>query len=123
MDCIEFVNLVDGGSVTRFLSKMPSGDLNLCALAEGTFADYQSQTKYHHFASEARLLKMWATLDKKFRIQEPVPGQVAAGMNLRRQSALIEDRWRRQFSVTFVPRSRNGVHFPPEVSNTSANHK
>ena len=94
-----------------------------CALAEGTFADYQSQTKYHHFASEARLLKMWATLDKKFRIHEPVPGQVAAGMNLRRQSALIEDRWRRQFSVTFVPRSRNGVHFPPEVSNTSADHK
>jgi len=50
LDCIEFVNLVDGGSVTRFLSKMPSGDLNLCALAEGTFnVMYELQTfPYDH---------------------------------------------------------------------------
>ena len=45
LDCIEFVNLADGGTVTRFLSKMPSGDLNLCALAEGTFnVMYELQT-------------------------------------------------------------------------------
>ena len=50
LDCIEFVNLVDGGSVTRFLSKMPSGDLNLCVLAEGTFnVMYELQTfPYDH---------------------------------------------------------------------------
>ena len=37
LDCIEFVNLVDGGNVTRFISKTPEGGLNMCALAEGTF--------------------------------------------------------------------------------------
>ena len=50
LDCIEFVNLLDGGSVTRFLSKTPTGSLNLCALAEGTFnVMYELQTfAYDH---------------------------------------------------------------------------
>ena len=50
LDCIEFVNLLDGGSVTRFLSKTPTVSLNLCALAEGTFnVMYELQTfPYDH---------------------------------------------------------------------------
>ena len=64
LDCIEFVNLADGGIagkplraagfpesaivgavLTRDGVKMPSGDLNLCALAEGTFnVMYELQT-------------------------------------------------------------------------------
>jgi hypothetical protein len=90
-----------------------------CALAEGRFADYQSQTKYHDFASEARLMQIWATESNSFVIHQPKPERGSRGNSLRRQSAMIEDRWRRQFSVAFVPRSKNGVHFPPEKANAS----
>ena len=64
MDCIELVNLVDGGSVTRFLSKMPSGDLNLCALAEGTFnVMYELQTfPYDHQSLSVQVRSSTTTL-------------------------------------------------------------
>ena len=91
-----------------------------CALADGRFPEFASaiSTRYHDFAAEAQVVEAWsASKAGSVTIVDAASmgADGSAASSLQQQSALIEERWRRQFGGKHIRRTPKGVHFPPEA--------